>query len=94
MPRVPQQAGVTLKTSLGRVTGNALSVGAEEFLGVPFAQVPSDADSFTRELRPWTRFSLAKILVLAGGAIPPAPAVPASTRISARLQRARNTVHP
>ena len=26
-------------------------------------------------------------LVLAGGAIPPAPAVPASTRISARLKR-------
>ena len=33
------------------------------------------------------------ILVLAGVIIPPAPAVPASTRISARLPRVGNTVH-
>ena len=31
---------------------------------------------------------------MAEGAILPAPAVPASTRISARLKRVRNTVHP
>ena len=36
------------------------------------------------ELCSWTRFSLAEILLLAGGAILPKPAVPASTRISAR----------
>ena len=33
-----------------------------------------------------TRFSLAEIVELVGGAIPPVPAVPASTRISARLK--------
>ena len=38
------------------------------------------------ELCPWTRVSLAEILVLAGGGILPAPAVPASTRIFARLK--------
>ena len=37
---------------------------------------------------------LAEIPVLVGGAILPAPAVPASTRISARLKRVGNTVHP
>ena len=31
--------------------------------------------------------------LLVDGAIPPAPAVPASTRISARLKRVGNTVH-
>ena len=31
-------------------------------------------------------FSLAKTLVLVGGVIPPAPAVPASIRISARME--------
>ena len=36
---------------------------------------------------PWTRVSLAEILVLVGGAIPTAPAVPASTKISAMLKR-------
>ena len=41
---------------------------------------------FTRELCPWTHFSLAEILVLVGGAILPAPVLPASTRISARLK--------
>ena len=41
----------------------------------------------TGELCPQTRFRLAEILVLAGGAILSAPAVPASTRISARLKR-------
>ena len=34
------------------------------------------------------RYSLTDILVLAGGTILPAPAMPASTRISARLKRA------
>ena len=34
--------------------------------------------AFNDETRLWTRFSLADILVLVGGAIPPAPAVPAS----------------
>ena len=40
----------------------------------------------TGELRSLTRFSLSEIPVLVGGAIPPAPAVPASTRISVRLK--------
>ena len=41
-------------------------------------------------------FSLAEILVIAGGAIPPARAVPVSTRNSATLKRVVNTlvVHP
>ena len=43
---------------------------------------------------PSTRFSLAEILVLAGGAIPPAPAVPTSTRISARLKRVQEHSSP
>ena len=34
-----------------------------------------------------TRFSLAETLLLVGDTIPPAAAVPASTRISARLKR-------
>ena len=38
-------------------------------------------------------FILAELLVLAGGAILPAPAVPASTTISARLKRVVNTIH-
>ena len=38
-----------------------------------------------------TLFSLAEILVIVGGAIPPAPT---STRISARLNMFRNTVDP
>ena len=41
---------------------------------------------FTAELCPWTHFNLAEIPVLAGGAIPPAPTVPACTGISARLK--------
>ena len=52
-----------------------------------------------------TRFSLAEILVMVGCSIPSAPAVPASTRISARLKqvqrhglpvntRLRPRVHP
>ena len=42
------------------------------------------------ELCPGKRCCLAEILVLAGGAIPPAPALPASTRISGgRRRRAR-----
>ena len=43
--------------------------------------------AFTGEPCPRTRFSLAEILVLVGGAIPPAPAVPSNTRISARMKR-------
>ena len=39
-----------------------------------------------------TRYSLADILMLAGGAIPPAPALLASTRMSARLKRVGNPV--
>ena len=49
--------------------------------------VQAERGHMHRELCPWTRFSLVEILVLVGGAIPPAPAVPASTRISARLKR-------
>ena len=40
----------------------------------------------TRFFCPWTRFFLVGIPVLVGGAIPPAPAVPISTHISARLK--------
>ena len=40
-----------------------------------------------------TRFSLAETLVLADGAIPLSPVVPASTMISARLNRVGSTVH-
>ena len=47
---------------------------------------------FTRELCPWTRFSQAEFLVLAGVAISPAPALPASTGISARLKRAQEHI--
>ena len=51
---------------------------------------------FTRELCfPRTRFSLADALVLVGGAIPPVPAVPASTRISTGLNRVQeHSSHP
>ena len=41
---------------------------------------------FTGEMCPGTRFILAGILVLVGGAVLPAPAVPASIRISAGLK--------
>ena len=37
---------------------------------------------------------LPEILVLVGGAMPPAPAVPASTRISARLRRVQEHSSP
>ena len=37
--------------------------------------------------------SIAEILVLVGGAIPPAPVVSASTRISVRLKIVGNIVH-
>ena len=46
--------------------------------------------AFTGETCPCTRFILAEILVLAGIASGMAP--PASTRISARLKRVRNTL--
>ena len=49
---------------------------------------------FTGETCPWTHFILAEILVLAGGTIPLAPAVPASTRISARLKRVQEHSSP
>ena len=51
---------------------------------------------FTGETCPCIRFSLAKILVLVGGAIPPAPVLPASIRISAWLTSGvlGNTVQP
>ena len=39
-------------------------------------------------------FILSEIILLVGGAVPPAPVVPTSTRISARLKRAGNAVHP
>ena len=42
---------------------------------------------FTGELCLCTHFSLAETLVLVGCVIPPAPVVPASTRVSARLNR-------
>ena len=49
---------------------------------------------FAGELCSCTHFILAEILVLAGGVIPPAPAVPASTRISARLKRVQKHSSP
>ena len=47
---------------------------------------PGTPSILTGELCPWTHFSLAEFLVLVGGAIPPAPVVPTSTRISARMK--------
>ena len=49
--------------------------------------------TFMAELCPWTHLILAGILVLVGGAILPAPAVPASTRISARLKHVQEHSH-
>ena len=46
------------------------------------------------ELCSRTHFSLAAILVLAGGVIPPAPAVPFSTRVSDRLKRVQEHSSP
>ena len=48
----------------------------------------------TGELCSWTHFILAEILVPVGGAIPSAPAVPASTRISAGLKRVQEHSSP
>ena len=39
-------------------------------------------------------FSLAEIQVLVGGAVPPALAVPVSTRVSDRMKRVGSTVYP
>ena len=58
------------------------------------ADLPVARRTFTRELCPWTRFSLAEILVLDDGAILPAPAVPASSRISARVTRVQGHCSP
>ena len=49
---------------------------------------------FTGGLCSRTNVILAEILVLVGGAILPAPAVPASTRISARLERVQEHTSP
>ena len=49
-------------------------------------------DSRAGGLSSWTHLSLAEILVLAGGPRPPAPAVPSSTRMCARLKRVGHTV--
>ena len=50
---------------------------------------------FTAELGELpTNFSLAYILVVVGGAILPAPAVPVRFRISARRNVSRDTTHP
>ena len=50
----------------------------------------------TGETCPRTCFSLAGVLVLAGGATPPTPAVASSTNISAALKRVQEylAVHP
>ena len=42
----------------------------------------------------WAHFILAEIIVLAGGIFLPAPAVPASTRISSRLNRVQQHSSP
>ena len=47
---------------------------------------PTPKTMCTAEPWPWTHFSHAEILALARGVIPPAPAVPASTRIPASLK--------
>ena len=46
------------------------------------------------KLFPWTHFSLTEILVLAGGTILPAPAVPVSTRVSGRLRCVQGAARP
>ena len=54
------------------------------------SSLPHSGRSFTAhtgELSPRMSFSLADILVLAGGVILPVPAVPARSRISAKLTR-------
>ena len=49
---------------------------------------------FMGETCPWTHLILAEIMVLAGGVVPPAPPVPASTRVYARLKRVREHSSP
>ena len=58
--------------------------------------VNQDGEVFTgvNTLCSCTLGSLAQILLLAGGVIPPAPPVPASTRISDRLKRVQGHVTP
>ena len=48
----------------------------------------------TGEWCSYTHFSLAEIVVVVGGAIVPAPAVPASTRVSSRLKRVQGHSSP
>ena len=48
----------------------------------------------TRELCSCTSFSQAEILVMVGGAILPAPAVPVSTIIFARMKRLQEHISP
>ena len=50
--------------------------------------------TFTRETCPCTHFIVAEILILVGCAIPPAPAVLASTRVSGRLKRVQGHSSP
>ena len=58
------------------------NIGSDDLLGIYWPR-----RLFTGEPCPWTHFIVAEILVLVGGAILPAAAVPASTRMSARLKR-------
>ena len=66
--------------------------GGESCVGV-FSALRGTNAANSRVIRVPAHFSLADILVLAGGAILPVPVVPASTRISARLKCVGNTVH-
>ena len=87
---VPNFAGAAIGTGLGCTHTRA----------PPTSQCPRRARTRARAAHihactvSLNTFHLAEILVLVGGAIPPAPAVPASTRIPARLQRVQGHVSP
>ena len=68
--------------------------GLAWLLGVLLGWSPVMYTFIPLELCELTRYSLAEILVLDGTAGAGRMAPPASTRISARLKRVGNTVHP
>ena len=69
-----------LVRGLRRMTGSTSQLQAR-------SDSPPHYTTFTRETCFGTHFIQAEILLLSGSAILPAPAVPASTRISAWLKR-------
>ena len=60
----------------------------------PAAFIPVTCFILAGELCSPTHFILAEILELTGGAIPPASAVPASTRVSPRMKRVQEHSSP